>query len=70
MVFLVCHSVKLFINGYECYELVKKNMEESAETINQTQSLQNEPRLTAIPMPMNKNQTTETDEIEGDDTSR
>ena len=45
-------------------------MEESAETVNQTQPIQNEPRLTAIPMPMNKNQTTETDETEGEDTSR
>ena len=29
VVFLVCHSVKLFINGYEVYELVKKNVENS-----------------------------------------
>lgn len=29
VVFLVCHSVKLFINGYEVYEMVKKNVEES-----------------------------------------
>ena len=29
VVFLVCHSVKLFINGYEVYELVKSNVENS-----------------------------------------
>ena len=27
VVFLVCHSVKLFINGYEVYQLVKSNVE-------------------------------------------
>ena len=29
VVFLVCHSVKLIINGYEVYELVKSNVENS-----------------------------------------
>lgn len=29
VVFLVCHSVKLFINGYEVYELVKSNVEKA-----------------------------------------
>jgi hypothetical protein len=29
VVFLVCHSVKLIINGFEVYELVKSNVEES-----------------------------------------
>ena len=31
VVFLVCHSVKLIINGYECYELVKRNMADTDE---------------------------------------
>ena len=30
MVFLVCHSVKLFINGYEVYEMVKKSVDTSS----------------------------------------
>ena len=29
VVFLVCHCVKLFINGYEVYELVKSNVDQS-----------------------------------------
>ena len=29
VVFLVCHSVKLFINGYEVYQLVKSNVEKA-----------------------------------------
>ena len=27
VVFLVCHSVKLIINGYEVYEMVKSNVD-------------------------------------------
>ena len=31
VVFLVCHSVKLFISGYEVYELVKRNVAEGGD---------------------------------------
>ena len=30
---MVCHSVKLIINGYECYELVKRNMADTDEEV-------------------------------------
>lgn len=40
VVFLVCHSVKLFINGYEVYQMVKKNVEESNAVVEEP------PRLT------------------------
>ena len=32
VVFLVCHSVKLIINGYEVYEMVKSNVDISSVT--------------------------------------
>ncbi len=31
VVFLICHSVKLIINAFEVYQLVKSNVKDSAE---------------------------------------
>ena len=35
VVFLVCHSVKLIINGYEVYEMVKSNVDMSPAISNE-----------------------------------
>ena len=54
MVFLVCHSVKLIINGYEVYEMVKSNVDMSPAEAEFNENLPNNNFVPPIRVSMNE----------------
>ena len=54
VVFLVCHSVKLIINGYEVYEMVKSNVDMSPAEAEFNENLPNNNFVPPIRVSMNE----------------